>query len=1315
MAKEFVWQKLRTFLCFILLIWYFPAYAQVIIASDHADNYGTTWTNGSNQGFGFGPWKITTGSTSTPAFAGAFIGNSTLAGITGMADPSFGLYANPGGSGVFVNADRNFAYPLPVDATFSVQWGVNWDSNFSTGNKGINLYSGGITGTQLININQGNSGLITINGTPMFTTYGTQAMTIHFELISATQLRVHGTGRNGIETFNQTISISAPPDAIRFYANNLNDNSAARQPYINNLRIAFLQSTVNLTQPLTASGIIISGGTTLNLTNHTLTIADNGFFRNNGSFNSGTGTVVFRSNTHVEGHQTEFQHAVVYGSNVRFGPESGGVFTSVIPAGGILEIRSGYVGQAPELRSNSILRYATGSSYNRAMEWNNPWHVHAAGNTNLNLNQNTINQNLTVQGNITIDSGSSITADAGTGEWDLFVNGDMNLNGTLTLSGTIGRDLLVRGNWYRTGTFNHNQREVIFNGIGTQHLNHHTTFSFLRINNPGGEVVLNAPITVNNRMEVDSLAMLNMGTHVISGTGTFDLRGNGGLRIGHLGGITITGATGNIQVTGTRSFSIRGIFHYIGNGNQFSGNALPTATGTKILIVDLNTDNLEFRINTAAAVAISSGGRLEIRQGILVEAEPASSGRHVDGAGALVMTGGTFRFERTTSIEGQTFPRLTGAYTLTGGTVELAGATNSSTAFQRLRGGETYNNVLISGSSAAGGYKMHSSGITINGSFTITGYNVFDARSLGLAGSGSLVMNSGLLRISRLGEALPQLTGTYNLTGGTIELYGTNATQNQTIRGGRTYHSIMISADASNIWGTSGNVNIGSSITVNSTLTVNAPTVFQTADNFVVSGPGTFTLNSGAYLRYGSPGGITPAGTAAGNIQTAIRNFSSGAGYVLMGGNNMVTGLGLPETVAQLIVNKSANPATLSRSVAVTGGTGAMLPGGLILNSGLLITSLHQITIEQPLHEALVAGSGNAGFLNSYVVGNLRRHINTSLRQPYLFPVGTLNHLQLAQVDFTETGSGGGAGSNGSIVASFVAEPGGDFSLPEPRPTLLGTPLTQRLNNGHWALVFESTPPSLTFAGRLTLTSRGHTNGGSHPSEHGIITRASPWTAPSPGLHQNNTQSGSGTSPITAVVSDITSFGNFAIARSDNVPLPVDLLAFTAHSTAHNVILHWATATETNNDFFTLERSSDGRNFMHLAYLKGSGFSNRVLHYSYIDNQPISGISYYRLKQTDYDGQWEYVGLVAVEYGGVIKADIQVKGPIYGHGRIWFEIDHPSNESMVLRIFNFNGRMVHSEIIGTGIYVLPASLPAGKLIMSITCSRHQKHLRLINR
>lgn len=1321
------WKLLKKALVFktILVLFLFgsaQSYAQIIIAADSANNYSAVnpWNNGSNRGFGFGPWTIRTGGN-----AGVFLGNPSAAEIKGMPNPSFGLYANPGGATNFVDADRSFA-PLPVGATLSIQWGVNWDSGPSGGNKGINLYSGGTGGAQLININQGNSAIITIDGQPMFNQYGTSAMTIHFERSAGNQLRVYATGRNGTEVYNQTFTITGAPDAIRFYATSLNDADARRQPYFNNLQIAFPAITTFL-ESHTVSGIIISPNSTLNLGNHTLTIGSNGFFQNNGTFNAQTGTVVFKEQTQVLGSSPSvFHHAVVDGENVRFGSGATGMPALTVAAGGVLEIRSGNIGNhAPVLSSNSTLRYSTGISYNRVIEWNNPWNVHITGNTPLNLNLNAYNKDITIGGNLIIDAGSSLTVDAGPGEWDFYLNGDLTLNGTLTLSGTVGRDLLIAGSFNRpSGTFNHNQREVVFNGNSTQNINHHTSFSFLRIRNPGGTVILLSDIVVTNRMEVDAGSFFNMREHIVSGAGTFNLLGNGGLGIGHLQGINTTGTLGNIQVTGTRTFSVNGTFHYLGNGNQFSGNALPSAAGTKTIILELNSNSNEFRINTTGGIEISSGGRLEIRRGILVEASNEASGRHLHGAGNLIMSGGTYRFERVTAIGGQTFPRLTGTYSLTGGTIELAGATTSGAAFQRLKGGETYHNVLISGTSGGGGYKMHSSAITVNGSFTITGNNVFDASNNSLQGTGSLTMTGGVLRISRLGEVVPQLTGAYNLTGGTIELYGTDSTQNQTLRGDRIYNNIVINSTASNVWGAEGNVNIGESLTINGTLTINAPSVFQTAHNFVVRGSGAFTLNPGDYLRYGHPSGITTTGVDDGNIRTAVRNFSPGAGYVLIGTNNMVTGLGLPETVAQLIVNKTGNPATLSRSITVTGGATPMLEGALILNGGNLITNEHQVSIEPHTPGSLLAGPANADFLNSFIIGNLRRNVDIAYSGNYFFPVGatigTLPQLQLARFVFSNpNGTPSGPATRGFLTATFIAEPGGNFNLPDPKPTLLGISLHERLNTGYWSFLPVPHTHPANFSATLILTSRGHTNGASNPEFHAIIRRANPtasWQIPEPGLHSGLTQSGSGSNPITATVSNINTFGNYAIARSVDSPLPVELLTFTAQSWNDFVSLMWATATETNNDFFTIQRSHDGLTFHDIGRVKGRGFSSRIARYTFEDVAPVSGISYYRLKQTDYDGKWEYVGLLSIRHGaGNASGGLSVTGPFYGNGHAWITISHSDpDESVHIAIIDIKGRVLHREVNQQGLYSIPHHLPKGKLIGIVNCNRWRTQVYFVN-
>ena len=98
------------------------------------------------------------------------------------------------------------------------------------------------------------------------------------------------------------------------------------------------------------------------------------------------------------------------------------------------------------------------------------------------------------------------------------------------------------------------------------------------------------------------------------------------------------------------------------------------------------------------------------------------------------------------------------------------------------------------------------------------------------------------------------------------------------------------------------------------------------------------------------------------------------------------------------------------------------------------------------------------------------------------------------------------------------------------------------------------------------------------------------------------------------------------------IVLPVELSNFNVRydEKSKNVLLDWTTETEVNNDYFTIERSKDLVNFEVVDVVKGNGNSNITQNYHLIDNKPLKGTSYYRLKQTDYDGQFEYFKPVAV-------------------------------------------------------------------------------------
>ncbi len=96
--------------------------------------------------------------------------------------------------------------------------------------------------------------------------------------------------------------------------------------------------------------------------------------------------------------------------------------------------------------------------------------------------------------------------------------------------------------------------------------------------------------------------------------------------------------------------------------------------------------------------------------------------------------------------------------------------------------------------------------------------------------------------------------------------------------------------------------------------------------------------------------------------------------------------------------------------------------------------------------------------------------------------------------------------------------------------------------------------------------------------------------------------------------------------------LPIELLAFTAQKSKSNVLLSWSTSTELNNDYFLIEKSTDGIEFEKLTKIDGAIDSKSQKDYKYTDYNPVFGINYYRLKQVDLDGNFSYSNVEKVEF-----------------------------------------------------------------------------------
>lgn len=141
--------------------------------------------------------------------------------------------------------------------------------------------------------------------------------------------------------------------------------------------------------------------------------------------------------------------------------------------------------------------------------------------------------------------------------------------------------------------------------------------------------------------------------------------------------------------------------------------------------------------------------------------------------------------------------------------------------------------------------------------------------------------------------------------------------------------------------------------------------------------------------------------------------------------------------------------------------------------------------------------------------------------------------------------------------------------------------------------------------------------------------------------------------------------------------LPVELTNFTAEYIKGFVDIKWVTASEINNDYFTVEKTVDGKVFEVVGVVNGAGNSNTVLNYGLEDERPTSGTSYYRLKQTDFDGKFDYSDLVAVDVKSNIDGLYIYPNPVTNNGLLNFSADRDGQFEVT--IYDVTGRKVLFE------------------------------------
>lgn len=309
---------------------------------------------------------------------------------------------------------------------------------------------------------------------------------------------------------------------------------------------------------------------------------------------------------------------------------------------------------------------------------------------------------------------------------------------------------------------------------------------------------------------------------------------------------------------------------------------------------------------------------------------------------------------------------------------------------------------------------------------------------------------------------------------------------------------------------------------------------------------------------------------------------------------------------------------TISNPLGVSLGNAVNVSHDLLMADGVLYSSASaRLTL-------LANASANIGSSVSYVDGPLAKVVASTAPQTINMPVGKNMSFRpiIIAVQHTTTGSV----TYESEVWNASARAFG-FTLP---PTLAWVSDIR-----HYTIT-RTTVPNLSSA-RVTLTygSDDIVNDFTNLS----VARhdgASAWLD----IGGAGTSNGSG-SITSGNFNAFNTYFTLANKIGGSNPLPVEFTLFDALSRENDVLLDWVTASEKNNDYFELQRSSNGSNFEVIGQVKGAGTSNSPVSYSYSDIHPVSGLGYYRIRQVDFDGSYTYSDT------RVVNRDKSIKWSLY--------------------------------------------------------------------
>jgi len=748
-------------------------------------------------------------------------------------------------------------------------------------------------------------------------------------------------------------------------------------------------------------------------------------------------------------------------------------------------------------------------------------------------------------------------------------------------------------------------------------------------NDSSGGNIFNGPTTIAN----SGTGWVRSGLSVLD---TF----NGDLTLTNTGSSTIRMADNTPGTIFNGNITVNSTF---GGGIYFSSNANGTSTlaaGRTISVGGMGFSDGDLRLHrftqaggtaqnlTLTNVAVLRVGPSTTFNGNVNFSSPQLllDGATYNGTAILQKTGavgnqgsGNNIFASTTNItnSGSGVLRTNGSNTFNGTTT----ITNSGSAdvLLELNTGSTYNGNVTFTNTGTSYIRTAFNGVTaFNGNLVVNSTNgsgiyfsenaggsstLASTRTIAVGGTG---FNNGELRLERFTQT-GATAQNISLTGNaTFRLNNTTTWNgNLTVVAPRVFLQNSVFNGAASFTKTDNNTDSnfgGNTFNGVTTFVNNAAGTFRLANNASDNFVGNVTFNQVS-------GNIQPAYNQPSNFQGNVTvngaspiTFAANNGTAVFTGNNLQTinrsGAAAP-IFRRLQMNKPSNTVTLNTTASIT--INATFTSGILNTDAINILSFAD--------NATSTGGANSSHIDGPVikVGN----------DAFVFPTGDNGIFRTIAISAPSNTShtftaeyfntSQAFGNTSTYDPSFYSVSSCEFWTLDRTPAVGGSNVSVTLS-------WNSADCTGTYIGDLSTL------------------RVTRWNGSSWVNHGNGGTTGSAATGTIVSSGVVTAFSPFTLASTSSAnPLPIELLEFVAMPLGNAVELSWVTLSELNNDYFTVERSIKGVEFEEIGTVKGSGTTFEREDYKYLDASPYVGISYYRLKQTDFDGTVSFSEIARID------------------------------------------------------------------------------------